>query len=125
MKTGGNQELDETVFKWYVQQKACGTQVTSESIQNACEQIGKHLSIECSASDGWLWRFRNRHGLRDTQLRGEAGSADTAGTKVYRVKLNELIRKKVFLCLRCIMPMKLACFGVLCQIILRQLRMKK
>ena len=27
------------------------------------------------------------------QLRGKAGSADTAGTKVYRIKLNKLIKK--------------------------------
>ena len=77
-----------------MQQKACRTQVTSESIQNACEQLSKHLGIECSACDGCLWRFCTRHGQRDMQLRGEAGSADTAGAKVYRVKLNELIKKE-------------------------------
>ena len=77
-----------------MQQKACDTKVTSETIRNACEQLSKHLGIECSASDGWLWRFRNRHGLCDTQVRGEAGSADTAGAEVYRVKLNELIKKE-------------------------------
>ena len=55
--------------------------------------------IKCSVSDGWLWRFHNRHGLHDTQLRGEAGSADTAGavSAVYRVKLNELIKKESLL----------------------------
>lgn len=31
MKTG-NHELDEAVYKWYVQQKTCGTMVTSESL---------------------------------------------------------------------------------------------
>lgn len=41
-----------------------------------------------------MWRFRNRHGLRDPQLRGEAGSADAAGAEAYRVKLNELIKKE-------------------------------
>ena len=82
------------MYKWYVQQKAFGTEVTSEIMRNACEQLSKHLSIKCSASDVWLWRFRNRHGLRDTQLRGEAGGADTASAEVYRVQLNELIKKK-------------------------------
>ena len=43
---------------------------------------------------GWLWRFRNRHGLRDAQLRSEAGGADIAGAEVYRVQLNELIKKE-------------------------------
>ena len=82
MKTGNQKELDEAVYKWYVQQKACGNKVSSETIRNACEQLSKHLGIECSASDGWLWRFRNRHGLRDTQVRGEAGGADAAGAEV-------------------------------------------
>ena len=48
----GNQKLDETVYKWYVQQKTFGTKVTSETIRNVCEQLSKHLGIECSASDG-------------------------------------------------------------------------
>ena len=59
-----------------------------------CEQLSKHLGIECNASDGWLWGFHDRHGLRDTQLRGEAGGADTAGAEVYWVQLNELIKKE-------------------------------
>ena len=54
----------------------------------------KHLGIECSARDGWLWRFRNRHRLCDAQLRGEAGGADTGGAEVYWVQLNELIKKE-------------------------------
>ena len=37
MKIGNQKELDEAMYKCYVQQKACGTKVTSETIQNACE----------------------------------------------------------------------------------------
>ncbi|XP_045104407.1 tigger transposable element-derived protein 7-like [Portunus trituberculatus] len=92
MKIGSQKQLDEAVYKWYVQQKACGNKVTSGTIRNACEQLSKHLGIQFSASDGWLWRFRNRYGLRDLVVRGEAGSADTVSAEVYRVKLNELIK---------------------------------
>ena len=93
MKIDNQKELDEAMHKWYVQQKACGTKVTSESIWNACEQLSKHLGIECSVSDGWLWHFCNQDGLHDLQVRGEALSVDTAAGEVYWVQLNELIKK--------------------------------
>ena len=107
-----------------MQQKACDTKVTYESIRNACEQFSKHLGIECSVSNGWLWYFCNQHRLCDIQVRIEAGSVDTADAEVYQVQLNEL-RKKDFLCPKYTMPMKLAYFGTPWIIILRQGRMKK
>lgn len=89
----GNQMLDESVYKWYVQQKACSTKVTARIIHDACEQLNKHLGIQCRANDSQLWHFLNKHGPHGTQMRGEAGREYTADTEICWVKLNELIKK--------------------------------
>ena len=33
-------------------------------IADAANKLARHMGIEsCKPSDGWLWRFRNRHGI--------------------------------------------------------------
>ena len=42
-------------------------------------------------SHKWRWRFRNRHGLFNATVRGEAGDADTASIELFQIELNRLI----------------------------------
>ena len=42
------------------------------------------------ARDGWLWRFRNRHGIGNKVERGEFGSA----VEHFRLKFNRLMKKE-------------------------------
>ena len=44
------------------------------------------------ASDGWLWHFRNRHGIGNKLLHGEAASASAEDVEPFRQKLNNLLR---------------------------------
>ena len=46
------------------------------------------------ASDGWLWRFRNRHGIRNNVEHGECGSADISAVEPMRPEFNRLISKE-------------------------------
>ena len=64
MKTGKINLLDEGVMKWYLSQKSVGLNVRGVEIMAAAQQIAEKLNInDFKASSGWLWRFRNRHGL--------------------------------------------------------------
>ena len=45
-----------------------------------------------TASDGWLWRFRNRHGIGNKFFHGEAASAPTEDVEPFRQKVNKLIQ---------------------------------
>ncbi|KAG7161901.1 Tigger transposable element-derived protein 7-like 46, partial [Homarus americanus] len=56
--------LEEAVRKWFVQQRSCGNVVHGVEIQAAAAKLASHMGIEnFEASDGWLWRFRKRHGM--------------------------------------------------------------
>ncbi|KAG7176917.1 Tigger transposable element-derived protein 7-like 5, partial [Homarus americanus] len=87
--------LEEAVTKWFVQQRSCGNVVRGVEIQAAAAKLASHMGIEnFEASDGWLWRFRNRHGMRNKITHGEAGSAPTEDIEPFRERLNDLIKSE-------------------------------
>ena len=77
MKGSKQADLDTAVYKWYVQQRAVDVMVRGVDIMAAAEKLAQHMGITCQASAGWLWCFRNRHGICNITPHGEAGSADT------------------------------------------------
>ena len=92
MKTGKNQALDAAVMKWYVQKRSSGVNVRGVELLAAATKLATHLGYtEFTGSEGWLWRFRNRHGLFNEILHGEAGDADTASVAPFREKLRRLM----------------------------------
>lgn len=93
VRTGKDAALDAAVMKWYVQQRSVGMNVRGIEILAAARKLAQKMEIEnFRGSDGWLWRFRNRHGLFNATVRGEAGDADTASIEPFRIKLDKLIQ---------------------------------
>ncbi|KAK3866774.1 hypothetical protein Pcinc_027710 [Petrolisthes cinctipes] len=67
--------------------------VRGVEILTAASKLATHLGIaNFKASDGWLWRFRNRHGL--FKVRGEAGDVDTSSVEPFHQKLKTLIENE-------------------------------
>ena len=63
MKTGKEESLDAAVMKWYVQERSNGVNVRGTEILAAARKLAAHLDFsDFKGSEGWLWRFRNRHG---------------------------------------------------------------
>ncbi|CAM1300043.1 Uncharacterised protein r2_g991 [Pycnogonum litorale] len=86
MKDPQSKELEEAVFKWYMQQRSVKVNVRGVELMAAAQKLAQHMGIEFKASTGWLWRFRNRHGVCNKVEHGEAGSADTTAVEPYRLK---------------------------------------
>ena len=85
MRTGQDSQLDEAVLKWFRQEKSAGMLVRGVEILSAAKTLASHLGkTDFKGSDGWLWRFRNRHGLGNTIAHGEAGSADVESVEPFR-----------------------------------------
>lgn len=58
------ENLIETVFKWYTQERAEGVPVRGIDIQHAAQRLATHLGHkDFTCSDGRLWHFRRRHGI--------------------------------------------------------------
>ena len=70
-----------------------GKKVCGIAIQNAAQKLARHMRItDFTAGDGWLWRFRNRHGIGNKVLHGEAASVPVEEVEPFRQKLKKLIR---------------------------------
>ena len=61
MRSSKYRELDEAVYKWYVQQRGVNVNVRGVEIMAAAESLAQAMGLECKASAGWLWRFRWPH----------------------------------------------------------------
>ena len=54
-----------------------------------CEQRG--VTTTFTASDGWLWRFGQRHGIRQLTLQGEKLSADRPAAENFIASFEDII----------------------------------
>ena len=64
-------------------------------IADDTNKLASQMGIESSkASDGWLWRFRIRHGIGNKIERGDYGSADICAVDHFTLKFNGLIKKE-------------------------------
>jgi hypothetical protein len=94
MNVTRDKNLEEAVYKWCMNECSSGVEVRGVELHTAAKSLAKPLNIEnIRASDGWLWRFRNRHGLGNRNLHNEGGSAETEDVGPFRLKFNDLINK--------------------------------
>ena len=53
-----------------------------------------HMGIPFNGSGGWLWRFHNRHGIRNKKVHNEAGSTDSGVVEPFRLIFQKLIQEE-------------------------------
>ena len=90
--TGRMKTIDESVYEWYKQQRSVGVPIRGTDFQDAANRFAKHLNIQnFTASNGWLFRFRSRHGISNRKICGESMSADESSVEPFCNRLNEII----------------------------------
>ena len=90
--SGRENTIEESVLDWYQQQQRVGVRIRGVELQEAAERFAKRLNVEgFKASSGWLFRFRNRHGLASRRARGEALGVDTASEEPINQGLQEML----------------------------------
>lgn len=95
MATAGHSQLDAAVLRWFIQQRATGVNVIGVEIMTAAVKLAQELGIvNFKGSDGWLWRFRSRHGLFYVNTHGESGSADSTGIEAFRARFNKFLEEE-------------------------------
>ena len=92
MASPKNVELDKCVLHWYQQQRGSGVMVRGAELKMAAEKFATRVGMnDFKASDGWLYRFKFRHGLSARRTHGEALDADEGSVSEFRQKLLKLI----------------------------------
>ena len=72
-------------------ERSNGVNVIGTEILAAAGKLADHLGMsDFKGSEGWLWRFRNRHELFNKVVHGEAGDTDECSVAPFCEKLKKL-----------------------------------
>lgn len=87
------EKLDEATFLWFTQERQKGVPISGPLIQEKALQLNKMLNGDSTftASNGWLDRWKKRHGVRQLSITGEKLSADFAAANDYLDEFSDLI----------------------------------
>ena len=89
MKVPKTKELEDAVYKWYMQQKSVTVNVHGLEILEATHKLANNLAITSfKGSTGWLYQFHSR------VEHGKAACVDTSAVEPFRVEFNQLIKDK-------------------------------
>ena len=86
--------LEEALVMWILQCQYRRVALSSELIKVKARKFAKDLGIDedqCDFSNGWLFRFQQRHKLRSFKLHGESGSANMAALEAALPDLQKAI----------------------------------
>lgn len=85
-------ELEDVLFKWYQQMRASNVPLDGSLVKEKAKQIALRLGIEdFAASNGWISRFKDRHGLVYKKISGECAAVNEDVTKSWLENLPKLI----------------------------------
>ncbi|XP_044763923.1 jerky protein homolog-like [Coccinella septempunctata] len=69
MKTAINKNLEDAVFKWFLQQRSMGNTISGPILCEKAKILTEKLGYSSlKASNGWLRNFKFRHGVRELDI---------------------------------------------------------
>ncbi|XP_015364238.1 PREDICTED: tigger transposable element-derived protein 2-like [Diuraphis noxia] len=83
MKKSSLSNMGSALFEWFKQKRIEGIPISGPMVCEKAKWFHEHLKIEktFNASQGWLFRFKTSHGIRQLDIQGKSLSGDlTAAT---------------------------------------------
>ena len=102
MRLADDEKLDKAVHLWFIQKRSQDMPISGPVLCEKATQLHAQLhdgdpdNLESSfqASRGWLWRFCQRHGIRQLSLQGEKVSSDVSAVEPFKKELQELLERE-------------------------------
>jgi hypothetical protein len=80
------------LFTWYQQARASNNPIDGTILCGKAKMIAVQLNIEnFTASNGWIARFKDQHGLVYKMLAGESAAVDSESTEAWLERLPSLL----------------------------------
>lgn len=87
--------LDEALFVWFCTERDRGLPISGPIIQQKALQLNAKLpdgDPDFTASQGWLNRWKTRHGVRQLTVTGESISSDKNAAEKFQKEFEEFIK---------------------------------
>ena len=97
MRLGTSKILDKAVYLWFKQQRMDGVPISRLILCEKAIQLSKKLfgeSYKFVASEGWKWRFHERHGIKSISSQGEKLAADTDAAVDFVPRFRAVIKSR-------------------------------
>lgn len=87
--------VEKALFQWFLQQRSIPETVTGDILQEMALTFNKQLNgpRDFRATNGWLHRFKQRHGIHSVGVQGEKLSSDTIGAKTFAEDFNKYLHE--------------------------------
>ena len=84
IRVGAHEVVDKALYVWFEQQRARGALISGEMLKREASELAKlHGDEGFNPSEGWLGRWKHRHGVCFRRLHGEAADADSEGARTW------------------------------------------
>uniref|UniRef100_UPI00358F13F2 tigger transposable element derived 5-like n=1 Tax=Myxine glutinosa TaxID=7769 RepID=UPI00358F13F2 len=96
LNTAKDVSHDDSLYEWFVQARSEGLPISGPILKAQAEKFDKQINGEISqfkASNGWLDRFKRRHGISQVLVSGEIRSTDSAAASEYQAELKTLLEE--------------------------------
>ena len=96
MKVGHYDELEEVLTTWFKSTRSNDIPISGPMLQAKAEELAKKMSIQgFHASNGWLDRFKERHGITFKKVCGESNSVNSSSDDMtaWQSKLKLLLQQ--------------------------------
>lgn len=96
LRQSANPEVDKLLIAWYNERKGLGEWVTNMRMLEKATELNKQLGGPSTfkASKGWLWRFKNRHGICSSSTREEPEDPDAVAAQQFVNDFNRRLKKE-------------------------------
>ncbi|KAK7582263.1 hypothetical protein V9T40_013708 [Parthenolecanium corni] len=75
-REGKSQATDEALFIWFQQATLQNASINRSILMDKANSLAKELNEDFQATDGWLTRWKERHGIVHKKLQGEKADGD-------------------------------------------------
>lgn len=88
-----NDHLDEALYLWFCQERERGVPLSGPLVQEKALRLNSKMNGDASftASQGWLGKWKARHGIRQLTVSGESLSGNKTASEDYKKKIKEII----------------------------------
>lgn len=94
IKKAKHEQLDDALFVWFSEQRDRGVPLSGPILQEKALSLNKMIpngDPTFTASQGWLDRWKHRHGIRQLTITGESLSSDVVASEKYKIVFSNLI----------------------------------
>lgn len=113
MKPSMYEELDRAMLEWFNQQRAKGNPISGPICAKRAEFFFYALGMDgdFNPSAGWLTRFKQRHSIREINIRNERLNGDETAVEDFCNNFRDFIEQEICSQNRSTMQMRLDFFG--------------